>query len=340
MKDERIQWIDAIRGGGVFIVLITHASNIYFPFLEYFRSGFMAMFFVSAGYTLSIEKTHNFINRKCRRLLIPYFFWGTLGIIVNIFYTKGFLASYRDYTTAFAGVLYSRYCFWPLGVEPNHYFLCNINSPLWFLTAIFLSYVHAWFFFSTNSIKLKGLLLILYLGMTVVFYKCPFLLPWSLDTSYVGALLIISGKYIKDSIYFKFTGIQDFVCIFTLLFIYCFIVKFNGNNNLSVRIYGQHRILSIFLFLIIGVMATLLYGSFFRLVDKTIITKSFAYLGKISMTIMCCHLFAFWLVYIFFGHNLDKQTLSIVKVVFALILSIFISTINQFIKEHYRHSAK
>lgn len=176
--------------------------------------------------------------------------------------------------------------------------------------------------------------------MAVILYKCPFLLPWSLDTSYAGALLIICGKYIKDSIYFKITAVYDFISICILALLYVHIVNFNGNNNLSVRIYGQHGVLSIFLFLMIGVLSTLLYGSFFRLAGNTIITKSFAFLGKISMTIMCSHLFAFWLVNIFLGQSLDKQTLSILKVISATILGLLISTLNHYIKRHCKYSVK
>lgn len=97
----------------------------------------MAMFFVTAGYTLNIKNARSFFYGKFHRLLVPYFIWGILGVIVNLVYTKGEMASYKDFAIAAGGVLYSRYCFWPLGTEPNHYFLCNINSPLWFLTAIF-----------------------------------------------------------------------------------------------------------------------------------------------------------------------------------------------------------
>lgn len=59
---------------------------------------------------------------------------------------------------------------------------------------------------------------------------------------------------------------------------------------MSVRVYGDLGLLSLPLFYIIGILGTVLYSSFFMIMEKSLLCSFFAYFGRISLTIMCSHM--------------------------------------------------
>ena len=82
--DNRILWIDMIKGYGMLFVLLHHIT--FTP--EIYRTGyapfFLTAFFVTAGYTFHPRKPFfQFLNRKIKTLLVPLFVLGTIAIILS-----------------------------------------------------------------------------------------------------------------------------------------------------------------------------------------------------------------------------------------------------------------
>lgn len=59
---------------------------------------------------------------------------------------------------------------------------------------------------------------------------------------------------------------------------------------MSIRDYGDLGVASLPLFFLIGVLGTISYASFFILLENTWVSRSFAFLGRCSLIIMCVHM--------------------------------------------------
>lgn len=98
------------------------------------------IFFVSAGFIWKEDSTFRvYISKKAKRLLIPYFFYGLSLVLIMWIANNGLSLQMNDLFFRIKGLLYSRFCFYPLGTDKNCFFLNSLNSPLWFLTAMFFT---------------------------------------------------------------------------------------------------------------------------------------------------------------------------------------------------------
>lgn len=287
----RLHWIDALKGFGIILVIAIH-SSIYciFPTIStLLTAGYMAMFFILSGYTAKKESITSGIAKKAKRLLIPYIFYGT---IITSFFAIFDLAIGHFNTREWIGLLYSRYSLYPLGTTPNVVLLSlRSTSPLWFLTAMFLSFV--WFYLYANIKKAAGkvLCVILYIIATMILYYSPILLPWSFDTSFLCALFIITGYEFKEYAIKEYKkNLLYFLTLLVMLAVYIALVTFNNNANLSIRIYGELGTLSIILYYIFSLFITVIYSETLKLCDKNMIGRFFSFVGKHSLRIMCIHM--------------------------------------------------
>lgn len=96
--NSRIVWLDALKGIGILLVIISH-SNLQLPFMNFFTAGYIQLFFIAAGFTYkSSFKPFGFVEKKAKRLLLPYF---TYGLLTLLLYTlvggKMFLKEFAVY---------------------------------------------------------------------------------------------------------------------------------------------------------------------------------------------------------------------------------------------------
>ena len=83
-ENSRIVWLDALKGIGILLVIVSH-SNCQLPFVNFFTAGYIQLFFIAAGFTYkSSFKPFGFVEKKAKRLLLPYF---TYGLLTLLFYT-------------------------------------------------------------------------------------------------------------------------------------------------------------------------------------------------------------------------------------------------------------
>lgn len=82
-----------------------------------------------------------------------------------------------------------------------------------------------------------------------------------------------------------------------MLFIYIVVAMINTNANISVRYYGPYKYLSVLLFLVGGIIGTILMKEVCNIVVKYkqlfLIKKIFCAVGKNSMPILALHWFLF-----------------------------------------------
>ena len=130
---KRLEFIDITKGIGILFVLLNHVeSYLWVTFSSFFV---IPIFFFCSGYTFSFNQEEKFrfitVVKKLPKLLKPYFFFSVLLLLI-----------FNDFSLrAISGIVYSRYCFFPIGTDDVCRLFIVGNFPLWFLTCMSLCYL-------------------------------------------------------------------------------------------------------------------------------------------------------------------------------------------------------
>ena len=101
---ERIEWIDAIKGIGILLIMLSHCIN--FEGLDYLTAGYIPLFFIISGITFSPNK--NSLVKRLKRLLYPNYIY---AFIITIIFSIPHIIFKWGWTKMFYGwanLLYSR----------------------------------------------------------------------------------------------------------------------------------------------------------------------------------------------------------------------------------------
>lgn len=128
---ERLDWIDAMKGVGIILIMMSHTIHIGVLFILY--SGFIPLFFISSALTYKSMD----IRKRFKRLIIPYFFYCILFIWLSTIMNLPL----NDYNVL--GVIYGKCKIFKEGMGIP--MLPRIVTPLWFLPAMFLSFAFIYF---------------------------------------------------------------------------------------------------------------------------------------------------------------------------------------------------
>lgn len=198
-QKKRLEWLDFGKAMGILVVLAVHAGCSLGALTYYGGMFYMPIFFFAAGYTFRRKEGESygvFLWKKAKRLLIPYF--GTSAFLWLFFYLKDSVLSGNPgdlKIQSLLGILYSRNQMWQSSyIGENPVLLNLLNSPLWFLTALFL--VYAWYGLISKSRRKYQLLMAGLMASVIWHYVTPLLLPWSLGSSSLFFLLLCSRRSI------------------------------------------------------------------------------------------------------------------------------------------------
>ncbi len=325
-------WLDAVKGLGIILVVWSHLPRI--PKIgPCLFACFMPLFFIASGYTGNRTfKTKDYIQKKGKRLLIPYAVYGILLLLLKMRKTI-FQGNVQEFALDFIGFFYSRYYLYVEKGEENIYFLTSGNSTHWFLTAFFVGSVLA---IPLLKCAYAKWLAIAYLLFTVLLSYLPILLPWSLDMGFFVAVFIWIGMLLRERQFEEFSNkIYVLICLLGSLLYVC-LFSVNQGINMSVRKYGQPGAAGVVLFLLIGIAGTVVAMSFFKLIEHTRITRLFASVGRISLTIMCLHKFFFSVFEKTLGRFIQEGYLNdSLKAITAILLGFVFVKVYQVLTEKY-----
>ena len=267
---HRIDYVDISKGIGLILVVLSHTVSYR---LMFFASGFyVPIFFVCAGYTYRGGGTFiENVKKRAVRLMKPYFFFSFILLICFMHF------SLRE----FVGIFYSRYCLYLPDVVPNIKFLTSGNFPLWFLTCMLVSYVL--FYVLIYYERYAVFLLLIYLFFTAILDKLPILLPWSIDTAFIMAILMYVGKKLRGMNMMPDDAIGLFSRFVVCLLLYTGAMLLDGEMNISVRIYGN----SFLLYLLAAIFGCMMLLYFSKMIEKTFVGHVLLMFGKHSLTIFC-----------------------------------------------------
>ena len=86
-RKKRIEWIDAVKGLGIILVILGHMT-IPQMVRRFIFSFHMPLFFFVSGYLFKNNFSKTWCLRKCDSLLIPYALYGFLTIAVMHLFAK------------------------------------------------------------------------------------------------------------------------------------------------------------------------------------------------------------------------------------------------------------
>lgn len=296
-KNERLLWLDFAKAAGILVVLAVHAGLQLGSLTFYGGMFYMPVFFVAAGYTCRCrvgESYSVFLKKKAKRLLFPYA--GTSLFLWAFFWVKDSLLRGNPADLklwSLLGILYSRNQMYAPGYAGENPVLLNIlNSPLWFLTALFLVYVY--YEALNRSGGRKYPLLAAGLLFSVVWhYTTALLLPWSLEAVPYFACFFVFGEELR-----KRDGVSLFLkkWPWTTMLLAGFLVlaRINGSVNLSCGVYGR----SMLLYLLIGSAGSLLVflaGAALERICRPLV-RTAAWVGRQTLWILCLHMFAYMVI--------------------------------------------
>lgn len=313
-KKERLMWIDSMKGWGIILVIIGHTYTFAnYPNLGLFLiSGFMPMFFILSGVTSKTASLKKILYKKYHRLIIPYLLYGVISNVM-IFIINDIPIVYLK--NVFISLIYAH----NIPSYENNFFL---NTPLWFLPALFFSYILFYYYLNSNY---KLTLFIIFFSLCILSYK-SILLPFCLDIAFMGVLFIIFGYIVKTKIINMKYNMILLICSFLL---YIIIIYYNGIVNMAIKNYGMRGLLSVFLFYIQGILYFFVFSILFKYFSKNTINKILAAFGKQSLRLMCIHMPVFYTVKYFLFVHIRPLFITLFVMFISYYLSLLLDYLSQ-----------
>lgn len=190
-EDQRIDWIDCVKGIGIILVYIGHC---YIPAVNGLIYSFhMPLFFIISGFLWNNSKYQqmtlkDFVEKKIKAYIFPYLkmamicfvIWGLLYGIFQCDNISGYFYKIWQYTYGIL-LVYPRSQYMPA---------CY---PLWFLVALFFA---EFLYYLANKTKVPVLLILLY---TIIGYGFSKLikLPFCIDCALSLVFFLYIGNQIR-----------------------------------------------------------------------------------------------------------------------------------------------
>ncbi len=273
----RADWLDLARFLAMVIVMMNHVG-LHVPGVNYWGGMFyVPVFFMIAGFFWKPggkvqangqpEPVKSVFRRKAKRLLIPFFVTNLVLALVFLakdVLTGSFASSPLSSLIRNFGFIYGRnrllgdhLTLLGPGKMTKCYFMTILNSPTWFLPALFLVFVYMELCARVltrlekekeeESILDHKILLVIFLtGLCSVMghYLTPLLLPWSIDALPIFALLFYLGYQFGQKGLWDKLVVRPYV-IFVLGAICVVGGLINGSANFSIGDYGTSMNLGI-----------------------------------------------------------------------------------------------
>jgi len=293
---KRREDIDALKALGIILMILCHIDFGYTTD-SLVHSFHMPLFFFISGYLYKEGlQVKLFFLSKARALLIPYFVFGFFHMILK-------LPMLVKDTNGIKNAIFH------LGIY-NHDGL-PIAGALWFLTALFGTYV---IFYFLNQIKHKGLQLILVIILSVTGTILPYWnirLPWSLDISLAMLLPFYIAYILKNRLDYILSNKMVAMGIILIAILLWFL---NDDVNVREAKYGN-----IFLFYLCSIFFTIgLFALCHELVKKEFKAKKYLLsIGSSSLIYMAFNQLIVWGPNQYFLHDYSFYGLVIKTIVLA-----------------------
>jgi acyltransferase len=299
-----------------------------FPFNEkYIYSFHMPLFILIAGFFHPINDNFEVVKQRFKHIILPYFLWAFILFI--FWYILG--RKYGDSATYnlsvmqnFIGIFYSQggrmYMDWGI--------------PLWFLPAIFITFLMYFFIKQIKQPNLQNFILISTIILGILYSKySKFDVPFSINIAAVSLIFYAFGSHFFN----KLNNLNPkTTALYAIIFgiINFFLFNLNDKVDMYRSIYGNEL-----LFILNGFSGSLFILLLFK---RFPVFKFLGFIGKFSMVILALQLLAMSVIKLFlwkvlqfnnFDFNeIQKFIFSIIQIIILipsfLIINKFIPILN------------
>lgn len=262
-QNQRLGWVDAIKGIGIILVLVGHCNipNVN-PYIYLFH---MPLFYIISGFCWNVEKNKTitfkeFFSKKFRAYIIPYFKIAAVCFLifgVSAYYFKmGFTSAYIHQLIKFIfGIaVYSR-------GTPEWLPNC---SPIWFLTALFVAELMFYWI-----MKRKHTLLFVIISgiLGYLCFLCGKIFPWNIDNALTAVPFIYVGvvlrKYWDAVSKFYYLPLLAVLTIFVFSFGVMNEIDYDGNSIGKIYITGVEAVIVVSFIMSITYNIIVRWGGYF-----------------------------------------------------------------------------
>ena len=233
-KQTRIEWVDIGKYICIMFVMATHLSYCPSSLRTFFTPFFLPLFFFLSGYVYKNNSTFgDFVVKKVRTLLVPWFIFSLLIIIT------GQIMSFNEHTS--------------LKEELVGMFLQirGKDDTMWFVVCLFVAFIP--FYFIIRYMQRRVGIIVAFILSSISIIYCQFMnaellpwksaaLPWHIQTIFVAMLLMMAGYYFKLDYEKKFARFVNIRTFFIALVVYLgliYIEYFITGRSLGINEYGK-----------------------------------------------------------------------------------------------------
>ena len=277
-SQKRIGSIDIAKAIGIILIVIGHIQSNE-NFTHFIYSFHVPIFFIISGYLYKkTEKLSEYVKKKAKTILIPYFIFGAISLIYWFVIERYFREQIVNPWIPVANLF--------LAQAGEYNFIAN--AALWFLPCLFcteLIFDILKRITKNEKVFLLGIILISAIGL--IYNKLDFVsLPFELNTAFVAVGFYYLGYVWKNKFEQNFKSKINKNWQKVTIAIVCLIITFIFSQiNNGISMYGEYynNYFLMYTCVILGSLAVFMIS---EIIAKN---KILEFIGKNTLIIMCIH---------------------------------------------------
>lgn len=276
---NRIDWIDAVKGIAILLMIFGHTLDIESKTFAYIYSFHMPLFILISGFFYKDVKFRTLLSKNITGILFPYALALFFQYILNIFLHNMPLdtALRKYFFTVLSGI--SNVTIMPFPEAEG-------AGVLWFLPMLFLIKIIFWTItrISRGDEKLRLLLVLLSIMCGLYLGKTKYWFPWSADVALFAVVFFYAGFLLqKKQLLSDFVNRKAYIALCLLIWIIGISCKIT--LEFIWRSYKGE-----FTCIIIAIAGSLVCCAFtYHLCKLKNLKKILSWIGRGSLIILCLH---------------------------------------------------
>lgn len=258
IQNNRILWLDYAKCIAIFGIVMSHVFDhvLGFQVISWVFSFALQLFFIISGYlSKDNESFSETVFKNFKSLIIPYFSFHLL-LIAFYFFTQSILDP--TFLSSFFETLGKALLGMILGIKGETSYAINLNTPLWFLPALFFCKIITQPLLKTTKNKNYKILFAIVVSILLIYLIKYFgidNLYFYIDNAIMAIPFYLFGCYLKN---FDLAKIDrkstDLIVTIALLFSSIILSKISQSPSERIDMHGCSYGHNIVLFYVVGII--------------------------------------------------------------------------------------